>query len=243
MIHGIGVGALSGWLGCGLSQYIGGGWGALAGGMISNSIAQLPSVSQGNDFDWRQMLISGGLSCGMYLGASYCNWQFRGGNKMGDLKVSFRQFCRMQALFQRSRAMKCEMGGDLLDDGSFKTAHRGTSTRIDLGTRPEDAIAEFHTHWDEPGKKVYCDPATGKYLETAVNNKNSRIEYVNVLDQVELLTTSRYHGATDFTEGIQSIVLNRYDGSFFSGIKGDSYQIITSPVLRYNYAFLFSIKY
>ncbi len=162
---------------------------------------------------------------------------------MGGVDVSYRQFCKMQTLFQRSRAWGREMGGYLMEDGSFKKVSNGTSSRVDLGPRPDGAIAEFHTHWDRPGKTVYCSPDTGDYLETKVNTQSSRIEYVNVPDKVEVITTSRYHGVTDLTEGIQSIVLNRYDGSYFSGVKSTPYQVITPSVLRYNYGYLFSIRY
>ena len=62
----------------------------------------------------------------------------------------------------------------------------------------------------------------------------------------------------DYTPGIKSLVLNRFDGSYFSGeytiqelpidfIGPPQFpapcQIITPPILRYNYGYLFSIKY
>ena len=254
IVQGIVIGGLSGWIGGGVSQYIGGGWGALAGGALSNAAAQVPGIIRGEKFDYKQMLISSGLSWGMYMGISYFNWQCRGGKKMGDLDVSFKQFCKMQTLFQRSRAWELEMGGYLMKDGSFKKVPNGTSSEITFeATPPEGALAEFHTHWDKPGSVRMLNESGSDYID--FNN----YEEGTILNHVAAQKVSRYHGITDFTEGIQSIVLNRYDGSYFSGNYmletlpngfigppnwvPTPYQIITPPVLRYNYSFLFSIKY
>ena len=94
---------------------------------------------------------------------------------MGDLDVSFKQFCKMQTLFQKSRAWKIEMGGYLMEDGSFYTSPEGNNCAIDLGPRPEGAIAEFHTHWDKPGKVISFDqngdyvtnPSQGRFVSRA----------------------------------------------------------------------------
>ena len=241
---GVAMGAFSGWVGGGISMYFGGGLGACLGGMTSNAIAQIPAIiKDGKSFNFSQMLLSGAFSWGAYFGSSYVNWKWRGGNKMGNLDVSFKQFNKMQTLFQRSRAWEKEMGGYLMEDGSFKTAEPGTNSQIDLGPRPDGAIAEFHTHWDKPGKTIYFDN-DGNYVKNPPYWKS---------------TVSRYHGALDFTEGIESIVFNRYDGSYFSGeymlenLPGSfigpprwvptPYQVINPPILRYNYGFLFSIRY
>ena len=173
---------------------------------------------------------------------------------MGDLDVSFKQYCKMQTLFQRSRACGIEMGGYLMDDGSFRKLPNGTSSQITFeGTPPEGAIAEFHTHWDKPGAVRLLNERGSDYID--FNN----YEDGTILNHVAAAKVSRYHGITDFTEGIQSIVINRYDGSYFSGeymiqnLPGDfigppnwvptPYQVINPPVLRYNYGFLFSIRY
>ena len=240
---GVVMGAVSGWVGGGISMYVGGGLGACLGGMAANAVAQIPAIKNGQDFNFSQMLLSGAFSWGAYFGSSYVNWKWRGGNKMGNLDVSFKQFNKMQTLFQRSRAWEKEMGGYLMEDGSFKTAEPGTNSQIDLGPRPDGAIAEFHTHWDKPGKTIYFDN-DGNYVKNPPYWKS---------------TVSRYHGALDFTEGIESIVFNRYDGSYFSGeymlenLPGSfigpprwvptPYQVINPPILRYNYGFLFSIRY
>ena len=254
VLLGVFYGGVSGWIGGGVSQYIGGGWGALAGGAVSNAVAQVPGLLRGEKFDYKQMLISSGLSWGMYMGSSYFNWQCRGGKKMGDLDVSFKQYCKMQTLFQRSRACGIEMGGYLMDDGSFRKLPNGTSSQITFeGTPPEGAIAEFHTHWDKPGAVRLLNERGSDYID--FNN----YEDGTTLNHVAAAKVSRYHGITDFTEGIQSIVINRYDGSYFSGeymiqnLPGDfigppnwvptPYQVINPPVLRYNYGFLFSIRY
>ena len=244
-ISGVFWGGLSGWIGGGIGQFIGGEIGAFIGGSASNAVAQIPGCLNGQEFDYRQMLLSGGLSYGMYYGASYCNWKYRGGNKMGEVDVSFKQFRKMQTLFQRSRAWQREMGGYLMEDGSFRKVPNGTNCQITFETTPPDgAIAEFHTHWDQPGKTISFDE-NGNYVTDPTKSR-----YVS--------TTSRYHGITDFTEGIKSLVLNRYDGSYFSGEykiqplpngfigppQGPlTYQVINPPVLRYNYGYVFSIRF
>ncbi len=164
---------------------------------------------------------------------------------MGGVDVSYRQFCKMQTLFQRSRAWGREMGGYLMEDGSFLKMKESYNAGVRFcDNPPEGAIAEFHTHWDKPGAArfvtdergiVYSDKQYGHYIKC-----------------------SRYHGAADFTEGIKSLVLNRYDGSYFSGeymveslpnsfvgppdYVPTPYQIINPPILRYNYGYLFSIR-
>lgn len=54
-------------------------------------------------------------------------------------------------------------------------------------------------------------------------------------------TVSRYHGELDFTPDAKSFVMNRYDASYCNG--GSTYSVINPPVLRYNFGFLFSIRY
>ena len=243
---GVAMGAFSGWVGGGISMYFGGGLGACLGGMTSNAIAQIPAIiKDGKSFNFSQMLLSGAFSWGAYYGSSYVNWKWRGGNKMGDIDVSFKQFNKMQTLFQRSRAWKIEMGGYLMKDGSFKTAEPGTSSEISLGKIPEDAIASFHTHWDKPNQHRICD-------------ENGNYVYGNITGKFEEVTTVRYHSDTDIKNcgGLPSIVMNRYDASYHAGgycfetgfigapsMYDMSYTPINPNVLRYNFGFLFSIRY
>ena len=242
---GVLMGAASGWIGGGISMYVGGGLGACLGGMTANAVAQIPAIINGQGFNFGQMLLSGAFSWGTYYGTSYVNWKWRGGNKIGDIDVSFRQFTKMQTLFQRSRAWEREYGGYLMKDGSFKTAKPGTSCQIDLGKIPEDAIASFHTHWDKPNQHRVCDE-NGNYVNG------------NITGRFEEVTTVRYHSDTDIKNsgGLPSIVMNRYDASYHAGgycfetgfigapsVYDMSYTPINPNILRYNFGFLFSIRY
>ena len=233
--EGLLVGSVSGWISGGISQYVGGGVGAFTSGFISNGIKQIPSLLKGERFDFTQMILSGIFSTGLYYGSSYINWAYRGGNKIGGIDVSFRQFCQMQTLFQRSRASHLEMGGYLMDDGTFQKISNGTNISIDMGDYlPEGSLAEFHTHWDKPGKLVNYDKYGNYVYDRDCGYYVSRI--------------TRYHGYDDLnTNGLPSIVYNIYDASYYKGgwwdyktIGPRPYVDIIDPhILRYNFGFLF----
>ena len=233
--EGLLVGSVSGWISGGISQYVGGGVGAFTSGVISNGIKQIPSLLKGERFDFTQMILSGIFSTGLYYGSSYINWAYRGGNKIGGIDVSFRQFCQMQTLFQRSRASHLEMGGYLMDDGTFQKISNGTNISIDMGDYlPEGSLAEFHTHWDKPGKLVTYDKYGNYVYDRDCGYYVSRI--------------TRYHGYDDLnTNGLPSIVYNMYDASYYKGgwwdyktIGPRPYVDIIDPhILRYNFGFLF----
>ena len=233
--EGLLVGSVSGWISGGISQYVGGGVGAFTSGVISNGIKQIPSLLKGERFDFTQMILSGIFSTGLYYGSSYINWAYRGGNKIGGIDVSFRQFCQMQTLFQRSRALHLEMGGYLMDDGTFQKISNGTNISIDMGDYPpEGSLAEFHTHWDKPGKLVTYDKYGNYVYDRDCGYYVSRI--------------TRYHGYDDLnTNGLPSIVYNMYDASYYKGGWWDYktigpipyVDIIDPHILRYNFGFLF----
>jgi hypothetical protein len=228
MLRGGLIGGLSGGVGGGVGAAIGGGGGAFAGGAVGSGMNT--ALNGGNLEDvGMSALTGGGLSLGVYYGSSYLNYEFAGGNKFGDVDVSFRQYLAMQADFQRSRFWGKEYGGYLMNNGSVQRVGAGASSQIDLGAAPNGAIAEYHTHWDAPGQIRYVN-SKGNY---------STPEQTYVGDKLAVIRTSRYHGSWDLnTGGMRSIVLNRYDASYYSGY-GSSYSVINPPVNRFVWSFLF----
>ena len=229
MLKGAGIGALSGFVGGGLGSAIGGGWGAFAGGAAGSGLST--ALNGGNlEQVGISMLLGGGLSYGTYELTSYIGWK-GGGNRMGDLDVSYKQYKTMQADFQRSRFWGKEYGGFLMEDGSVQRFP--SSWRNSHGIEPPDgngitvpngARALYHTHWDAPGKTIWVD-AMGNRVD------NSSDPLAILRPGVSQTTTARGHGAYDFVP-IDSYVINRYETTFnLGGTSGLS--TINDPFLRY----------
>ncbi|MBL7683827.1 MAG: VCBS repeat-containing protein [Flavipsychrobacter sp.] len=207
MLKGAALGGASGAIGGGVGASIGGGWGAIAGGAASSgfqSIVNGGSIGQiGLD-----MLVGGGLSYGIYHASSYTNWKYRGGNKWGEVNVSYRQYTGMQADYVRSRFYGKEYGGYLNHDGSYERLARsgeypfkieGATVRIDADGK---YVPIFHTHWAKPGDVYRVSTGTGQ-----ITNRGE------VIDQ----TATRYFSPIDFPLDGPSLMLNRYDGAYGSG--------------------------
>lgn len=243
MLKGAAFGFASGGLGAIAGAAIGGGLGAFAGGAVSSATNTfLNGVGldnngvleyQGNLLDvGASALIGGGISTGVYYGSSALSWRFEGGNKMGGKDISYRQYLAMQKAFVRSRFYGREEGGYLLEGGGVKMAKHGSNSEINLGSAPDDAFAEFHTHWDKPGQtRFVMKGGNGNYVDYQTEHNNAIKTGRNVT--LEKFTTQRYHGDWDYnTGGRPSLVINRYDGSYYSGTGGKSTSIST-PINRY----------
>lgn len=238
MLEGAAYGALSGFIGGGVGAAIGGGGGAFAGGAVGSGLnAKLYGAS------WEQAGIAalggGTMAFGAYHASSYLSWKFSGGNNLGGHDISYRQYTAMQADFQRSRFWNREYGGYLLEGGGVHRSGPGTSSKVDLGPVPagEVAFAEYHTHWDKPGITRYVlSGGDGTYVDPAQIARETPVGQRVALDR---FTTSRYHGDWDYnTGGRPSFVINRYDGSYFSG-SGTNYSVINPPMNRFIYSFFF----
>lgn len=85
----------------------------------------------------------------------------------------------------------------------------------------------------------YTDP-DGDLIRTVDIDGNfttpNRLAQTTPAGQQAIMTTytvSQYHSSMDFnTGGLPSLVINRYDASFFSGY-GTSYQVINPSMSRY----------
>ena len=234
MVTGAINGAIAGFIGGGVGSAIGGGWGALAGGAASNLTSQL--LYNDGDFssvNWGSVACSGALSLGMYHGMSYATWKWGGANNIGGHEISYRQFTRMNADFQRSRFWRNEHGGYLLNDGSvqkFPASSRHNYAIDPTFPVPDDAFASYHTHWEKPGINVMVNPNTGdKVTDLDILSGNAR-----------LMQTTRYHSTADLQFdsyiGLDSYVINRYDFSYHGAGSGLWYD----PFIRF---FMFPFRW
>ena len=232
------IGGTSVWAGGYLASAIGGGWGALIGGSVSNLTSQIATnkIYKNPDFsvNWKSVLLGGLVSLGTYHTMSLYNWKYQGGNNLNGHYISYRQYCTMNADFQRSRVWRQEYGGWLLKNG--KVARWPIENRYGLSVSPtkeipEDAFASYHTHWAKPG---------AKYFE----HNNGRVERLFSGDELydKLFPFERYHSTDDLTHhfsiGMDSYVINRYDYSFSPA--GNGFVAGNDVFLRY---FLFMFNY
>jgi len=202
-------GAISALFGSWTASAIGGTGGAFVGGTVSGALGSWMHGGKGLNILYSSM--AGGIgSAGAYQMYSFLGWITEGRNRLG-FNVSYRQFLTMQADYQRSMFWRKEYGGYLLSGGGVKRGPFSGRGKYDvnLGPFPDDAIAEYHTHWQKPGiVYAYRDQSgnIGPYL--------SFPDGTVVTEQV----TTRYHGLDDFaTGGLPSLVLNRYDASYYNG--------------------------
>jgi hypothetical protein len=235
MIQGAFYGAISGGVGAGVGAAIGGGLGAFAGGAVGSGINTALYGGSLQDVGFAA-LAGGTMAFGIYHVSSYLSWQFGGGNKWGDLDISYRQYTAMQADFQRSRFWRIEYGGYLLEGGGVYRVDPGSNSQIDMGTAPEGAFAEYHTHWDEPGQVRYViHGGNGNYVDPQEVARDTPVGQRVALDR---FITSQYHGSWDLnTGGRPSFVINRYDASYYPGY--GSYSPFNPPINRFVYSFYF----
>jgi hypothetical protein len=233
MLNGTWKGGLSGLAGGWVSAAVGGTGGAFLGGAASSSISVALNGGKGKDI-LLSALFGGASAVGTYRIGSAIGWA-TGGNKLGDVNVSYRQYLTMQADYHRSRFWHKEYGGYLLEGGGVQRAYTDNrhNTQVDLGPRPANAIAEYHTHWMRPGLTRTVD-ANGDFTTA---NRLARITPAGQQAEMWTITTSQYHGEWDFNTGaLPSYVINRYDASFFSG-SGTSSSPMNTYISRF---FLFN---
>jgi len=147
-------GALAGLVGGGVGSAIGGGLGALAGGSASNLTSQL--LYNDGDFsevNWTSVGISGAASFGLYHGMQYMQYKAMDG-KLGQLNVTYRQFSKINAAYQRSSFWHKEYGVILSRDGSARFVPGADRHKYDVTLRLNPRNGDFataHTHWTRDG--------------------------------------------------------------------------------------------
>lgn len=209
VMYGAVCGAASGLVGGWTAAAIGGTAGAFVGGAVSGALGSWMHGGKGLNILYSS--IAGGIgSAGTYQMSSFLGWITEGHTRLG-FNVSYRQYLTMQADYQRSMFWRKEYGGYLLGDGGVKRAPfsgRGKHN-VDFGSFPNNAIAEYHIHWQKPGI-VYA-------YRDEFGNIGSYWDFPKGTVVTEQVTT-RYHGLDDFaTGGLPSLVLNRYDASYYNG--------------------------
>ena len=209
VMYGAVCGAASGLVGGWTAAAIGGTAGAFVGGAVSGALGSWMHGGKGLNILYSS--IAGGIgSAGAHQMSSFLGWITEGHTRLG-FNVSYRQYLTMQADYQRSMFWRKEYGGYLLGDGGVKRAPfsgRGKHN-VDFGSFPNNAIAEYHIHWQKPGI-VYA-------YRDEFGNIGSYWDFPKGTVVTEQVTT-RYHGLDDFaTGGLPSLVLNRYDASYYNG--------------------------
>jgi hypothetical protein len=156
MLKGAAIGAASGLVGGGVGSAIGGGWGALAGGAASNLTNQL--IYNDGDFskvNWYSVGSSGALSFGMYHGMQYSAWKWGGGNKIGDINISYKQFSKINTMFQRSSSifwgrkengLVLNIGGEDSNSGYFVDRKDCYLDRVDFKNFNRNNQILVHSH-------------------------------------------------------------------------------------------------
>ncbi len=137
MLKGALFGAISGLAGGGVGDAIGGGWGALVGGASSNLTSQL--LYNGGDFgdvNWGSVGASGAFSFGMYHGMQYASWKWGGGNKLGDLDITYRQFSKINTMYQRSHSIF----GSRKENGVYINTQDGSARFVPRNDRYQDKV-------------------------------------------------------------------------------------------------------
>lgn len=225
MIRAGAIGGISGGLGGCVGAAIGGGGGAFAGGAVGSGVSAALNGGSIEDVS-KSALVGGGISLAVYYGSSKANYELRGGNKFGDVDLTFKQYLTIQADFQRSRFYHKEYGGLLMEDGSvirFGPEQRANYKINDIKYPAAGVKAMYHTHWDAPDNVIFTD-SRGNSIHPS--------SYTGPLQ-----TTERYHTPGDLLSKRNTLVINRFDGSYSSG--NGAYSVINPPINRFIYSFWF----
>ncbi len=213
MFKGALYGGISGLAGGTVGSAIGGGLGSFVGGAVGSAVNAKLYGATGSDIG-KSAIFGGIMAFGLYHLSSYINYEFKGGKKWGEIDISYKQFITMQADFQRSRFWGKEYGGSLMNDGSVKRFPAKTRANYQINGAKDvpNSKGWYHTHWDKPGQLISMDEYGN------VHHVNASDYYVGERVKIENPQfTERYHSPTDLANASRSIVINRYDGSYFPG--------------------------
>ncbi len=170
MAKGAGIGFISGLVGGGFASAIGGGLGAFAGGAAGSGLSTALYGGSGSDI-FKSALLGGTLAYGTYEFTSYINWKYGGGNKFGNVDLTYKAFKTIQADFQRSRFYRKEYGGVIANDGTVIRAPAKYRHRFHIDMHPDwmgeannhgGFKAMYHTHWAKAGVNHIINGELGK---------------------------------------------------------------------------------
>ena len=210
MLKGAAFGAISGFVGGGLGSAIGGGWGALAGGVASNLTSQL--LYNGGDFssiNWASVVASGAISFGLYHGMQYMQYKVMNG-KLGQLDVTYKQFSKINAAYQRSRFWQKEYGVYLNKNGSARFVPPNDRHKLEVvfDDWKKGDFGTAHTHWAKEG----TDVVIGSEIYTTVGG---------------------YHSHQDLNIPGYSLVVGRNSSTYSIGGTGVYNYINPDPFIRF----------
>lgn len=132
IVQGAIFGGFAGCIGGLTGAAIGGGWGAMAGGASANFTHQL-LYNGGNlhNINWSSVGLSGLTSFGLYHGLSFASWKWGGGEHVGGSNITYRQFCKINTAYQRSRFWHREYGVILNTNGRASMV-RGNKLNVSM---------------------------------------------------------------------------------------------------------------
>ncbi len=205
------IGAASGLVGGAIGSAIGGPGGAFAGGFASDVTNQILSPG---DVDLLRSLAAGGLSYGMYHGIQFGQYKWGGGNKVGDIDISYKQFSKINAMYQRSQSIL----------GSRKEG----GVVLNIGGKGKD--------WG-----YFVDPADRYYDHVDFNNPkgNQILVHSHVRNQVTRAFPSHSTGGpksdVSTMRGYHSLVVSPTGSSTMMGYQTNPNVLIqSSPYVRFS---------
>ena len=138
---------------------------------------------------------------------SYAGYKWGGGNKLGGLDVKYRQYCKINTAYERSRFWHREEGVHLNRNGSAKFTPTNDRHKYDVmfNDWEKGDFATAHAHWAAKGVDVGGD----------------------------MQTVGGYHSERDLKIPGLSLVIGRTTSTFSIGGTGAYNYITPDPFLRF----------
>lgn len=228
MIKGGLIGAAAGFVSGGVASAIGGPGGAFAGGFASDVTSQFLGTGE---VDLGRSLIAGGISFGMYHGFQYAQWKWGGGNNIGGLDVTYRQFSKINTAYQRSQFWRREYGVYLNRNGSARFTPRNDRyfDHVVFDDWQRGDFATAHIHHRKGGSEWVNIGGAGKW-----RRYNSSKAYPAGSYMIE--AAGGYHSPDDMINlaGTNSLVIGRNGSSYYYNIGNNPYTLRASdPFVRF----------
>lgn len=106
--------------------------------------------------NWGSVGINGAMSFGLYHSMQFMQYRSMDG-KIGPMDVTYRQYSKINAAYQRSRFWHKEQGVILNKNGSAKFAPRGDRHKYDVTLKMNPRNGDYgtaHTHWAKDGADI-----------------------------------------------------------------------------------------
>jgi len=201
IFKGMGVGALSGFVGGGLGSYVGDTGGAMLGGAVSATIGAALNGAKGLDILYAA-LIGGVVSGAAYeasMAADYAKYN-NGAREQGYL--TYKGFRSLSVGMQRSFARNQEMATWIMNDGSVsKIQYLGRDGGTVAFPASNDIRMLIHTHQDPSASTQYHSP-------TDIDKARWRSDVISARNTYSFNPKNdTYFSYNPFGEGLQHILI------------------------------------